>query len=61
MDPDLQRTAEAEVLRAVRGIEARQGRVRRIGLDDDEALQGAVVALDPSTGQVRAGGRSKLR
>ena len=44
----------------VRGIEARQGRVRRIGLDDDEALQGALVALDPSTGQVRAlvGGRS---
>jgi penicillin-binding protein 1A len=60
MDPDLQRTAEGEVLHAVRGIEARQGRVRRIGLDDDEALQGALVALDPSTGQVRAlvGGRS---
>jgi 1A family penicillin-binding protein len=59
MDPDLQRAAEAEVLRAVRGIEARQGRVGRIG-SGDEALQGALVALDPSTGQVRAlvGGRS---
>ena len=59
IDPDLQRAAEAEVLRAVRGIEARQGRVGRIG-SGDEALQGALVALDPSTGQVRAlvGGRS---
>jgi 1A family penicillin-binding protein len=59
MDPDLQRAAEAEVLRAVKGIEARQGRVGRIG-SGDEALQGALVALDPSTGQVRAlvGGRS---
>jgi penicillin-binding protein 1A len=59
MDPNLQRTAEVEVLRAVRGIEARQGRVGRIG-SGDEALQGALVALDPSTGEVRAlvGGRS---
>jgi penicillin-binding protein 1A len=59
IDPDLQRAAEAEVLRAVKGIEARQGRVGRIG-SGDEALQGALVALDPSTGQVRAlvGGRS---
>jgi 1A family penicillin-binding protein len=59
MDPDLQRTAEEEVLRAVRGIEARQARARGVG-SGDEALQGALVALDPSTGEVRAlvGGRS---
>jgi 1A family penicillin-binding protein len=63
MDPDLQRTAEAEVLQAVKGIEARQARARRIRSGEEsgeEALQGALVALDPSTGEVRAmvGGRS---
>ena len=61
MDPDLQRTAEAEVMRAVRDRGAAGRGVRRIG-SGDEALQGALVALDPSTGRSASHRRrSKLR
>ena len=59
MDADLQRTADAQVERAVSEIEQRQLRLRQIR-SDDEPLQAALVALDPRTGEVRAmvGGRS---
>jgi 1A family penicillin-binding protein len=59
MDTDLQKAAEAEVERAVSAIEQRQSRLRQIR-SGDELLQGALVALDPRTGEVRAmvGGRS---
>jgi 1A family penicillin-binding protein len=59
MDPDLQKLAEAEVTRAVGEIEQRQLR-RRQPLSSDAPLQAALVALDATTGEVRAivGGRS---
>ena len=59
MDPGLQQAAEAEVSRAVAEIEERQ--LRRQKTSAAEApLQAALVALDASTGEVRAlvGGRS---
>jgi penicillin-binding protein 1A len=57
IDPVMQQAAEAEVTRALAAIERRQ-KGRRAGAPD-EPLQAALVALDPSSGEVRAlvGGR----
>ena len=60
LDLDMQKTAEAEVMRGLEQIEARQARLRgRRAAADPEPLQAALVALDPRTGAVRAmvGGR----
>lgn len=60
LDLDMQKAAEAEVLRGIEQIEARQARLRgRRAAADPEPLQAALVALDPETGAVRAmvGGR----
>jgi penicillin-binding protein 1A len=56
VDLDMQKAAEAEIARGIAEIEKRQ---RRKTVDDSNPLQGALVALDPSTGEVRAmvGGR----
>jgi penicillin-binding protein 1A len=53
---DMQRSAEAEVGRALAEIEKRQGARKPTGAD---SLQAALVAMDPHTGEVRAmvGGR----
>jgi penicillin-binding protein 1A len=53
---DMQRAAEAEVVRAIADIEKRQGAKATSGAD---SLQAALVAMDPHTGEVRAmvGGR----
>ena len=58
LDLDMQKAAEAEVLRAIETIEARQG--PRAPRDARNPLQAALVALDPQTGEVRAlvGGRA---
>jgi membrane carboxypeptidase/penicillin-binding protein len=60
IDLDLQKVAEAEVARGLSDIENRQLRRRRRGAEPStEPLQGALVAMDPRTGEVRAmvGGR----
>jgi len=56
IDLGMQKAAEAEVANAIAEIEKRQGANKTTG---DEALQAALVAMDPHTGQVRAmvGGR----
>jgi penicillin-binding protein 1A len=53
---DMQRVAEAEVVRAIGEIEKRQGAKKTTGA---ESLQAALVAMDPHSGEVRAmvGGR----
>jgi 1A family penicillin-binding protein len=58
LDLDMQRAAEAEVARALADIEKLQARRRRTA-PTNEPLQAALVALDPTTGEVRAmvGGR----
>jgi 1A family penicillin-binding protein len=58
LDIDMQRAAEAEVARSIADIEKRQNRRGPAG-SADTALQAALVALDPRTGEVRAmvGGR----
>jgi penicillin-binding protein 1A len=63
LDLTMQKAAEAEVARALKEIEARQGRsAPKRGRPDDpgDPLQAALVALDPTTGEVRAmvGGRN---
>ena len=61
LDLNLQKAAEAEVDRAVIDIEKRKARGRKgNAVENEEPLQAALVALDPSTGEVRAmvGGRS---
>ena len=57
LDPVLQRTAEAELAEGLRLLELRFPRVRRS--DPAQRLQGALIALDPMTGEIRAlvGGR----
>jgi penicillin-binding protein 1A len=52
----MQKAAEAEVANAIAEIEKRQGKNKTTG---DQALQAALVAMDPHTGHVRAmvGGR----
>ncbi|MGE3401209.1 MAG: penicillin-binding protein 1A [Vicinamibacterales bacterium] len=60
LDLDMQKAAEAEVMRGLEQIETRQARLRgRRAAADPEPLQAALVALDPETGAVRAmvGGR----
>ncbi|HEY3157653.1 MAG TPA: PBP1A family penicillin-binding protein [Vicinamibacterales bacterium] len=58
LDLDMQRAAEAEVARAIADIERRQTR-RASASSPETALQAALVAIDPRTGEVRAmvGGR----
>ena len=61
LDPDMQKAGEAEIARALADIEQRQ--LKRRGKDvpaGPDPLQAALVALDPSTGEVRAmvGGRN---
>jgi penicillin-binding protein 1A len=60
IDLNMQKAAEAEVARAVAEIETRKARRGRQSTTDEEPLQAALVALDPTTGEVRAmvGGRS---
>ena len=56
VDLEMQKAAEAEVARGIAEIEKRQ---RSKNVDESNPLQAALVALDPSTGEVRAmvGGR----
>jgi 1A family penicillin-binding protein len=59
LDLDLQKAAEAEVARGLTAIETRQAKRRAAVPASDGPLQAALVALDPTTGEVRAmvGGR----
>src|SRR5688572_557511 len=62
IDPAMQRAAEANVTQAIRQIEMRRARRRtgnRNAEPGTEPLEGALVAMDPGTGEVRAmvGGR----
>jgi 1A family penicillin-binding protein len=61
MDTDLQRTAEKAIEDGVASIEHRRGYAheRKGEMDGADYLQGALVAMDPETGAVRAmvGGR----
>jgi penicillin-binding protein 1B len=61
LDPTLQRAAEAAVSRGLDRLESAHRRLRRSS--DGERLQAALVALDPSTGAIRAmvGGRDHGR
>ena len=56
VDLEMQKAAEAEVARGIAEIEKRQ---KSKNVDESNPLQAALVALDPSTGEVRAmvGGR----
>jgi penicillin-binding protein 1A len=58
LELDLQKTAESEVARGLQEIEQRKQR-RRDVIKPSAPLQGALVAMDPRTGEVRAmvGGR----
>jgi 1A family penicillin-binding protein len=62
IDPAMQRAAEANVTQAIQQIEMRRARRRtgnRNAEPGTEPLEGALVAMDPGTGEVRAmvGGR----
>ncbi len=60
IDLDMQKTADEEVARALAEIEKLQARRRRAGTAaNGDALQAALVSIDPATGEVRAmvGGR----
>jgi penicillin-binding protein 1A len=64
IDPEMQRLAEATITRAVEQIEERRSRRTRArkpaaGAGSPERLEAALVAMDPTTGEVRAmvGGR----
>jgi penicillin-binding protein 1A len=59
IDLDMQKAAEAEVMRSISEIEQRQAKRRGGVAAASEPLQAALVALDPRTGEVRAmvGGR----
>jgi 1A family penicillin-binding protein len=61
LDVTLQRFAEAAVARGLDRLESRHRRLRRA--DPGERLQGALVAIDPRTGRVKAlvGGRDYQR
>ena len=58
IDPDMQRAAEAAIVQTLRQIELRQKTKAKAGTKTDP-LQAALVAIDPSNGEVRAmvGGR----
>jgi len=58
IDPAMQRAAEAVVAKSVEQIEARRAKNIR-NREDKDPLEAALVALDPTTGEVRAlvGGR----
>lgn len=60
---DMQRTAMDAIRRGLVGIEKAQGPKRKAGASDQGMLEGALVALDPRTGQIRAmvGGRDYAR
>jgi 1A family penicillin-binding protein len=65
LDLDMQKAAESEVMRAIADIEQRQAKRRGKGKAAPapvatDPLQGALVAMDPHTGEVRAmvGGRN---
>ncbi|HEX7088033.1 MAG TPA: PBP1A family penicillin-binding protein [Vicinamibacterales bacterium] len=60
IDMDMQAAAETAVRQALEDIEKRRSRRAPAGSADDEPLQGALVAIDAKTGEVRAlvGGRS---
>jgi penicillin-binding protein 1B len=57
LDPDLQAAAQAAVRGGVEELERRYRRLR--SSDEENALQAALIALDPATGAIRAlvGGR----
>jgi penicillin-binding protein 1A len=60
IDLDMQKVAEREVAQALADIEQRQAKRRRTtAAVESDPLQAALVAMDPSTGEVRAmvGGR----
>jgi 1A family penicillin-binding protein len=59
LDPALQQTAEQVLEQGIADIEHRRGYRHGVRGRDAEYLQGALVALDPATGEVRAlvGGR----
>ncbi len=63
LDPSAQHAAELAVRRRAGSIEREAGRWRQVGNDEDSGVQGAMVALDPRSGDVRAlvGGRSYAR
>ena len=58
IDPDMQRAAEAMIAKSLEQIEARR-RTRRKTAPEGDRLEAALVAMDPTTGEVRAmvGGR----
>ena len=60
IDPDMQKAAEAEIARSLAEIEKRQLKPANQPQSAADPLQAALVALDPTTGEVRAmvGGRN---
>jgi penicillin-binding protein 1A len=58
IDPDMQRAAEANVEASVKQIEMRRSK-QKIAAPSSEQLEAALVAMDPTSGEVRAlvGGR----
>jgi penicillin-binding protein 1A len=59
LDLELQKAAEQEVARGLEEIERRRSRRAQNAAPEGDVLQGALVAMDPKTGEVRAmvGGR----
>ncbi|HQR44533.1 MAG TPA: PBP1A family penicillin-binding protein [Thermoanaerobaculia bacterium] len=57
LDPDMQAAAQTAVRAGLEDLEKKFRRLR--SADEDEALQGALIALDPATGAIKAlvGGR----
>ncbi len=57
LDPEIQRIAENALKKGLEDLEAKDSRLKRS--DPDDQLQGALVAIDPKTGAVKAmvGGR----
>jgi penicillin-binding protein 1A len=54
LDLTLQRTAVEVLARGVKEIEHSQAARRKTGPSDPQGLEGALVALDPATGEIRA-------
>jgi 1A family penicillin-binding protein len=59
IDPEMQKAAEATIKQALQQIELRRANRKRPSVSQEEPLQAALVAIDPSNGEVRAmvGGR----